>query len=650
MLLKRLMKRRLLFIFIIIAIILIIVFLGAKFYLLFNFLAGNDTIIKVNTNTEYLFLEHGGTGEIELEAKVTTNPFCSASCSIKLLNLEDMSSIDTDDFSLKPGKPFKKSYKIFADKLGRGKEFYRFDVECISSGGFLCHSDRELTNRNLLITSNYDLNEIERDNKNKFEETARAVSNEINQVQNRIFILKDAAEKLNDSLITDYNLEFDLEDKENDLITTAKEEYYYTMLSNLDNLSNEVYNTGDKVQEINKKITEDVLIYNSLIDDLIFSEMILENLTNSSFAITDVEKVKVFADEFNSIVRKFGERDFLENKSFLVKNFRERLEGSNFLVVENGTSIDRKIDNISFGKIEFLNIAAEISEIEFAEIDKKCIINNVTNPCSDGENPVVFLHGHAVSKDAPLEYSLEGFSELQKNLEGEGYISAGAISLYTKKDVPGGLWNVAVPLTIRASYYFDLFEEPENYKVVLTKSENIDTYAVRMREIFDDIRFRTGKEKLNVIAFSMGGLVMRRHMQLFGSDGFDKVILIGAPNKGIVGDVATLCPLIGGEKRECEDMNSESLFMQKLNREKVPENIYNIYGAGCEMAGGVGDGIVLEEKAKLESAKNFVINGSCRGKFQPLHLDLLKIDMYPEVYETIKNILKGDVETALAGS
>ena len=148
----------------------------------------------------------------------------------------------------------------------------------------------------------------------------------------------------------------------------------------------------------------------------------------------------------------------------------------------------------------------------------------------------------------------------------------------------------------------------------------------------------------------MGGLVMRRHMQLFGSDGFDKVILIGAPNKGIVGDVATLCPLIGGEKRECEDMNSESLFMQKLNREKVPENIYNIYGAGCEMAGGVGDGIVLEEKAKLESAKNFVINGSCRGKFQPLHLDLLKIDMYPEVYETIKNILKGDVETALAGS
>ena len=270
MLLKRLMKRRLLFIFIIIAIILIIVFLGAKFYLLFNFLAGNDTIIKVNTNTEYLFLEHGGTGEIELEAKVTTNPFCSASCSIKLLNLKDMSSIDTDDFSLKPGKPFKKSYKIFADKLGRGKEFYRFDVECISSGGFLCHSDRELTNRNLLITSHYDLNETERDDKNKFEETARAVSNEINQVQNRIFILKDAAEKLNDSLITDYNFEFDLEDKENDLITTAKEEYYYTMLSNLDNLSNEVYNTGDKIQEVNEKITEDVLIYNSLIDDLIF--------------------------------------------------------------------------------------------------------------------------------------------------------------------------------------------------------------------------------------------------------------------------------------------------------------------------------------------------------------------------------------------
>ena len=140
----------------------------------------------------------------------------------------------------------------------------------------------------------------------------------------------------------------------------------------------------------------------------------------------------------------------------------------------------------------------------------------------------------------------------------------------------------------------------------------------------------------------MGGLVVRRHMQLFGSDGFDKVVLIGTPNKGISGEVSTLCPLAGGEKRECDDMNADGLFMQKLNREKVPDNIYNIYATGCEMSGGDGDGIVLEESAKIDTVNNFVINGTCRGRLQPLHLDLMKINLYPEVYEKIKEILKSN--------
>src|SRR3989344_7512492 len=128
MFLKRLMKRKLLFISLIFAVMLVVIFLGAKFYLLINFLSGNDTVIKVSTDKEYVFLNHGENAEISFEAKVTANPFCSASCSTKLLNLEDMSILDSDDFSLKPGNPFKKSYKFFADKLGRGKEFYRFDV------------------------------------------------------------------------------------------------------------------------------------------------------------------------------------------------------------------------------------------------------------------------------------------------------------------------------------------------------------------------------------------------------------------------------------------------------------------------------------------------------------------------------------------
>ncbi len=640
MFLKRLMKRKLLFVFLLLAIILIIVFLGAKFYLLINFLSGNDTVIKVNTDKEYLFLEHGETGEVNLEAKVTTNPFCSASCSIKLLDLKDMSVIDSDYFSLKPGNPFKKSYRIFADKLGRVKEFYRFDVQCTSTGGFLCHSDRELTSRNLLITSEYDLNEAEKENRNEFEEKASSLAEDINEMELEIFILKDAANKLNKTVIVGYDFEFDLENKSEKLKMLAMDEYYYTKLNSLAALEEEMNSIADNIFNLNNSINEDILVYNSLVDDLTFSETLLNNLTKINFSLNNVEKVNVFIDEFNTIAKTFDERDYLENKSFLAKNYRDRLEKSIFSEEENGTGIDKVVENIKLQKIEFLNISVDEVEIEFAEISKKCTINNVTDICGDGKNPVVFLHGHAVTKDAPLEYSLEGFGSLQTKLDENGYISAGSITLYTEKNVPKGIWEVHTPLSLRASYYFDFFEEPENYRIILTKSENIDTYAVRLKEVFDNVRFRTGKNKINVIAFSMGGLVIRRHMQLFGNEGFDKVILLGAPNKGITGEVSTLCPLIGGEKRECEDMNSDSLFMQKLNRDKVPENIYNIYGTGCVMDEGIGDGIVLEEKAKLENVKNFVINGTCRGKFQPLHLDLLKVDMYPEVYEIIKEILE----------
>ena len=640
MFLKRLMKKKVLFIFVLAAVFLTIGFLGAKFYLLINFLSGNDTVVKVSTNKEYLFLEHGDAGDITFESKVTTNPFCSASCNVKLLNLEDMSVIDADDFSLKPGNPFKKSYRFFLNKFGRGKEFYRFDVECISSGGFLCHSDRELTNRNLLITVEYDLNEAEEENKKIFEEKSRNLAEEINGIENELFTLKDAANKLNNSAIVDYDFEFNLNDKPEKIKMLAMEENYYTKIDPLLELEKEINETRKDLFDLNNTISGDVLIYNSLIDDLLQSEIILRNWTNFNFSLDSVEKIKGYIDEFNTIMKKFDERDYLENKFFFVNGFRDKIENYVFKEDENGTIVDKTIEKTNIQKIEFLNLAPDEVELKFAEIKNKCTVNNVTGLCSDGKNPVVFLHGHSVTKDAPLEYSLEGFTKLQKKLDEDGYVNAGSITLYTEKNVPANVWEVNTPLSIKASYYFDFFEEPENYKIVLTKSENIDTYAVRLKEIFDNVRFRTGKQKIDVIAFSMGGVVMRRHMQLFGGDGFSKVILLGAPNKGISGDVSTLCPIVGGEKRECEDMNANSLFMQKLNRDKIPDNLYNIYGTGCEMSEGKGDGIVLEESAKLETENNFAINGTCRGKFQPLHLDLLKIELYPEVYETIINILE----------
>ena len=314
-------------------------------------------------------------------------------------------------------------------------------------------------------------------------------------------------------------------------------------------------------------------------------------------------------------------------------------------------SFDSKIELINefdINKIKINETTLIPLQISLGEQLPQCCVFGECGSCcvepeciQDSSNlPVVFLHGHSFNKDVSAEYSLDIFNKLQHKLEDDGYLNAGAISLYTKLDTPYGIWGLApVPLTIKASYYFDLFHEPENYIVVQTKSESIDTYAVRLKELIDIINYKTGKPKVVIIAHSMGGLVSRRYLQVFGSDDVGKLILVGTPNKGIIGDVADYCPIVG-EKLECRDMNSESLFMNKLNRGKLPEiPVYNIVGSGCDMNEGVGDGIVLEENAVLEGAKNFIINGTCRN-LNKLHTEMLDINKYPEVYYVIKNALK----------
>lgn len=318
---------------------------------------------------------------------------------------------------------------------------------------------------------------------------------------------------------------------------------------------------------------------------------------------------------------------------------------------ENCHEADLKIEPVkdfNFNKIKINNAVPVPLGIEFEEQKPKCCVFGKCDECCISENcskdpaklPIVFLHGHAFNKDVSAEYSLDAFNKIQEKLESDGYLNAGAISLYTPHDTPYGIWGLLpVPLTIKASYYFDVFKEPANYMVVQTKSENVDTYAVRLKELIDTIQYKTGKQKVTIIAHSMGGLVARRYMQIFGEEKVEKLILIAVPNNGIAGNIADYCPLLG-EKLECRDMNEDSLFMNKLNREELPDiPIYNIVGTGCSMGQDTGDGTVLEKGVMLKGTKNFIINGTCK-RLEKLHTKLLDIDAYPETYYAIKEALK----------
>ena len=252
--------------------------------------------------------------------------------------------------------------------------------------------------------------------------------------------------------------------------------------------------------------------------------------------------------------------------------------------------------------------------------------------------PVIFLHGHAFNRDTSAAYSLDAFDRIQELLESDGYLGMGTLDL-SQSDIPAGSWSRAgAPITVKASYYYDVYASPDNALLVQTKTENIDTYAIRLRDIIDETRRRAGRERVTIIAHSMGGLVTRRYLQIFGEGSVARVIMIGTPNHGIAGSVADYCTLLG-EDLECRDMKEESLFLNKLERASIPGiPVSVIIGTGCDTDGEDGDGVVTATNAALSWATNRYLNGTCDG-LTTLHTTMLDTDRYPETYAILREDL-----------
>jgi hypothetical protein len=306
----------------------------------------------------------------------------------------------------------------------------------------------------------------------------------------------------------------------------------------------------------------------------------------------------------------------------------------------------KKIASLGMDELEFDITPLDSSPLEFVDPAKKCcVLGKCTDCCTDykcgakKKYPIIFVHGHAFNKGVSAYYSLEGFNPLQNYLENEGYINAGTISIYSRHDSPQGLLSeVPSSLSFKGSYYLDIFKQPDSYVVVQTKSENIDTYAIRLKDMVDTVKYRTGSPKVTLLGHSMGGLVSRRYVQLFGDDSVDKIILVSVPNKGITKKIYDYCGFLG-ERLECRDMSSESLFMNKLNHNEFPDvPIYNVITTGCKMDNETGDGIVTENNQFLDGARNFVIKGNCSG-VDFLHISVLNPEKYPELESYISKVL-----------
>ena len=365
-------------------------------------------------------------------------------------------------------------------------------------------------------------------------------------------------------------------------------------------------------------------------------ESTLYNLP-SNLSILDEQYFTIIEDSVEIII-------FNESKSYY----------NNYCLNDNIT-----LFYINLSDISSLNISDKSSittedpiESELAENLPICCVSNECSACCTEEEcrndptlfPVLLIHGHSLLREPTPEPLLDIFNKIQYQLQDDGYINAGTMyydldSLDYKKNE----WGLSrSPLTVKGSYYYDYFYSLGNYIYITKASDNIDTYAVRLNDIIRTLKYKTGKPKINIIAHSMGGLVARRYIQIFGDESVANLILIATPNNGISGSTKRFCRIFG-EKAECEDLYEDSVFIKKLNDpNSKPGNakVYTISGRGCNTEGEDGDGVVTLQSSQLEYAAPFIINGTCKDAFKKeMHKDILDIDKYPLVYSCINESL-----------
>ncbi|MDO8623535.1 MAG: alpha/beta fold hydrolase [archaeon] len=645
-------KRPFLFMIIILAVILIIIIFGAKISLYFNYLLGNDTLLQLSSDKKELFFNHGEEEKITFKIAITANPFCSVYCNYRFENIGNNKIMDNNNFTVKTIAPFVKQYKIKEENMGNGQELYRFVIECSSKKSFLCQTKEDKTKRNILITVNYNLTEEDKKYVENLMNNLNNLSIAIYSMENEIKYNNNSIKELKEILIfnvteeeTD-NLNNKIEEKKSKL-TEISENWNmqeYVLVEKEYNLTN-IVEINQEVANLKKELN--IIEYNLLVRDVKNMSLKLNELKKLQINQTFLQELDKIILDFNNKIANFSKKDYLENKLRGFLEIQKRINNFSKTVVIQPNITKFSSINVSELNRSEIKIPDDNNTklIIFEYPSQKCCVFGQCKECCINETcknskenyPIMFIHGHSFNKDLPIEFNLDGFNKLQDNLEKEGYLDAGVISI---NDNFKGSWaDIPAPLLTKSSYYYDILKKEDNYITVPSKGESIDSYALRMKDIVEITKKETGRPKVIIIAHSMGGLVVRRYIQIFGGDSVDKIILIGTPNLGIEGDIATYCPIIG-EEPECKDMIKNSMFMNKLNSEKPNIPVYMIVGDGCKMQGRTGDGIVLKENAILEGANNYVVNGTCKDLESLLHIQMLDPELYPEVFEIIKKALK----------
>jgi len=645
------------FLIVFILLLLIVVLLVSfQLYLYTNFILGSDVLVRVDADRENIFFSGNLTENVTFKISALMNPYCMSECEYKFSDISNNNIIDAGSFNLTSLFSKYKTYTLNREHTNQSQILNRFEVSCKSKRTLLCYTSGRESKRKILITVNYVAVEQDQAVKESVRNKLALLGGNVSVLSKRLDVLSKNVYSINGS--------FSNEDFLFWLVNSSLS--FYELNKSFGNLidlwnSQEFQIISDKISEAESKsktlreaenkwetyAVSNISLYNRLIGSLDDSRQILKAVPRENISEQACSELNSGVSSLNQAILKFKTKLDLSYAENLVKNISIDAKTINeSSSTGSSCSLNEDFLNENLTKIKLVYFNESVSEISLPEPPQICCFSSKCNKCCD-ENcsgkyyPVVFLHGHSFNKGLSADYSFDIFDNLKKMLESEGYLDAGNIVISPETE-DKGLWGRAnAPVECTASYFFDVYKTESSKMTVQSKTDSIDTYSIRMRDIINTVKHRTGKDKVIVVAHSMGGLVTRRYMQIFGAKEIDKIILIDVPNHGVDEKISSYCSLFGSEPA-CNDMNKNSIFINKLNNEPselVPT--YNIIGIGCNMGDETGDGIVKNSSQYLSYATNYYIEGSCDElSFKFLHGEIVDPEKYPEIHNIVNKTIR----------
>ncbi len=655
------LKNRFLLLIFIACLIVVLILVATQMYLYVNSTLSNDILTQLSSDKSNIYFTNNTQDNVSFITSATMNPFCSAQCQYDFFDISTGKEIGNGSFILTSILSKTETYTFYNNYLIQGsQEIMRFQVSCWSEKTFLCYTKGENSTRATIITVNYNLTaedeQYKEDSKNQIISLGQdlySINSTLNTSAQNINLINNyfSTENFSDELTIFSGVFLNLSSLFENVENLWEVQNFTELKNELPDSGTQIQNLSDSLDQLNSEINSSVDVYNNITENINSDRNVLVEISNINLTASLCLKLNSTISDFNSAISNFSNVD-----SIYVE---ESIEGN---ISSEINSLYNNISNSNsgLGSMCFLNTPINndnITEISIIQgtLTQNFSLNNPSpiccyfgkceqccnNTCSDEDYPIIFVHGYSLTTSVPVGYGLDSFSEMKEDLSSENYIDAGGIIINSTGE-DEGLWGeVHAPIEISASYFFDTYQTGSTETTVSSDTDSIDTFAIRLNNLINIMKYRTNKDKVIIVAHSMGGLVARRYIQIFGGDSVDKLILITTPNNGIEGKVESYCGIFGPAV-PCSEMDQGSLFLNQLNMAQtntVPT--YNIIGIGCNMGNETGDGILTNSTQYLDYATNFYVQGTCDElNFNYLHENIIYPDQYPEVYSIIKNIIQ----------